>query len=95
MYLSSLPKVLEWDLNDEIVIFSLAENDISSGEPLEFENVEKFKNNINNLVQEKIFNVASEILNENQFYEYFFRILNSEIVKKFYTSNLFLDEKDN
>ena len=94
LFLSSLPEVLEWDLKDEIIIFSIVENDITHGLPIKFERLQKFKDNLQNLFHDKIFNIANEILNDNKFYEYFFEILKSEIVKKFYTSHLFLDEND-
>ena len=95
MYLSSLPEVLKWNLNDEIVIFSLANNDITHGDPNEFECVQIFKNQLENLEQNKIRKYIEEILNENEFYEYYFFLLNTDIVKKFFTIDLSINDISN
>lgn len=92
MFLSSLPEVLKWNLNDEVVIFSLANNDITHGDPNEFEYVQIFKNQLENLEQNKTRKCIEEILNENEFYEYYFFLLNSDIIKEFFTSNLSIND---
>lgn len=92
MFLSSLPEVFKWDLNDEVTILSLIDNDISSGDPIDFENVEKFKYRLKNLDQDKISKIVEEIFNDDLFYEYYFSILKSDIIKNFFTNNLCINE---
>ena len=92
MFLSSLPEVFKWDLNDEVTILSLVDNDISSGNPIDFENVEKFKYRLKNIEQDNISKIVGEIFNDDLFYDYYFSILKSDIIKNFFTNNLYIDE---
>jgi len=91
MYLSSLTEVLKWDLEDEIIIFSLVDYKIKYGAPNKFENIENYKKKIENLVQENILKIIYEIFNDNTFYEYYFSIMRSKIIENFFTSNLYLE----
>jgi len=77
------------DFQDEINIIALAEYSI----PSNFEKVHKLRNKIENLNQNDIFKIINEILNENDFYESYFSILKCNIVKMFFTSNLYKEEK--
>ena len=92
MYLSSLAEVLKWNFEDEINIFSLVDYNIIFDTPNEFENIENFKNKIENLEQENILKIINEIFNDDTFYEYYFSIMRSHIIKKFFKSNLYLEE---
>ena len=92
MYLSSLPEVLNWDLEDETIIFSLVDNDISHASPIEFEFVQIFKDRLKNLNQDKTIKIIEEILADDTFYDYYFSILNSGVVRNFFTSILKLNE---
>ena len=92
MYLSSLTEVLKWNFEDEINIFSLVDYNIIFDTPNEFENIENFKNKIENLEQENILKIINEIFNDDTFYEYYFSIMRSHIIKKFFKSNLYLEE---
>ena len=92
MYLSSLTEVLKWNFEDEINIFSLVDYNIIFDTPNEFENIENFKNKIENLEQENILKIIYEIFNDDTFYEYYFSIMRSHIIKKFFKSNLYLEE---
>lgn len=94
MKYSSLYEILtkfdKFDLNNELLIFGLADYNISYN----FEDFEKFINKLENLNQNDIIRIIKEILNENDFYETYFTILRTDIVKKFFTSILYLDEND-
>ena len=92
MYLSSLPEVLNWDLDDETIIFSLVDNDISHASPIEFEFVQIFKDRLKNLNQDKTIKIIEEILADDDFYDYYFSIMNSDIIRNFFTSILKLNE---
>ena len=82
-------ELFKLDLKDEINIISLAEYSI----PSNFEKVHKLRNKIENLNQNDIFKIIKEILNENVFYESYFSILKCHIVKTFFISNLYIEEK--
>ena len=92
MYLSSLTEVLKWNFEDEINIFSLVDYNIIFDTPNEFENIENFKNKIENLEQENILKIINEIFNDDTFYEYYFSIMRINIIKNFFKSNLYLEE---
>lgn len=92
MYLSSLAELLKWNFEDEINIFSLVDYNIIFDTPNEFENIENFKNKIENLEQENILKIINEIFNDDTFYEYYFSIMRSNIIKNFFKSNLYLEE---
>ena len=92
MYLSSLIEVLKWNLDDEIIIFSLIDNEISSSKPFQFENIENYKKKIENLEQENILKIINEIFNDDTFYDYYYLIMRSNIIEKFFTSNLYLEK---
>ena len=92
MYLSSLIEVLKWNFEDEINIFSLVDYNIIFDTPNEFENIENFKNKIENLEQENILKIINEIFNDDTFYDYYFLIMRSNIIEKFFTSNLYLEK---
>ena len=94
MYLSSLNEIFKWDLNDEVIIFSFSDSDITSRIYDEFEDTINFKNKLKNLNNNKILKIIEDILNEDNFYEIYFSILKCDIIKKIYTSNLYLDEND-
>ena len=79
MKYSSLCEILKYDLNDEINIFLLSEY-VSSGD---FLNIQKLKNGLENLNQNKIKGFIKDILNENEFYEHYFSILKCDIIKSF------------
>lgn len=95
MHLSSLPEILKLDLNDDATIFSFLDHTISQGDCYEFENARIFRNQLDNLNQEKIKKIIEEILNENEFFKYYFSALKSDITKKFFNSYLSVDEKNN
>jgi len=89
MRFSIFSEIFKLDFQDEINIIALAEYSI----PSNFEKVHKLRNKIENLNQNDIFKIINEILNENDFYESYFSILKCNIVKMFFTSNLYKEEK--
>ena len=91
MKYSSLCEILKYDLNDEINIFLLSEY-VSSGD---FLNIQKLKNELENLNQKKIKGFIKDILNENEFYEHYFSILKYDIIKSFFTNHLTINENTN
>jgi len=92
MYLSSLTEVLKWNFDNEINIFSLVDYNITYDIPCEFENIDNYKKKIENLEQENILKIINEIFNDDTFYDYYFSIMRNNIIKKFFTSNLYLEE---
>ena len=91
-YLSSLTEVLKWNFDNEINIFSLVDYNITYDIPCEFENIDNYKKKIENLEQENILKIINEIFNDDTFYDYYFSIMRNNIIKKFFTSNLYLEE---
>ena len=75
-----------FDLNNELLIFGLADYN--------FEDFQKFIIKLENLNQNDIIRIVKEILNENDFYDAYFSILRTDIVKFFFTTILYLDEGD-
>lgn len=95
MYLSSLPEVLKWNLEDETTIFSIVDNDISHASPIDFEYVQIFKDRLNNLDQDKTIKIIEEIMADNDFYDYYFTLMTCDIIKEFFTSVLKIEEGGN
>ena len=87
MKYSWFPEVIKFDLNDEFSIFAFYQDNFNS----DFNSIYKFKNKLENLTQN---NIIKNILNENDFYEKYFSILQSKIVKDFFTSNLIIKENE-
>ena len=87
MKYSILNEICKFDLENEINIFSLNEYKIVEN----FENIIKFKNGVENLEQKDIVKMIKDILNEDDFYEYYFSILKSEIISNFFNSHLCVD----
>ena len=75
-----------FDLNNELLIFGLADYN--------FEDFQKFIIKLENLNQNDIIRIFKDILNENDFYDAYFSILRTDIVKFFFTTILYLDEGD-
>ena len=90
MKYSLLNEIVKNDLNDEINIFAFAMLD-SYGD---FEIIQRFKKKLENLEQKTIIQFIEDILNDNNFYEQFFKILNSNIIKTFFTSHLLIGTKE-
>ena len=88
MKYSSLHEILKYNLNDEINIFALSNYYAST----DFGYIQKYIKGIENLDQKNIIQIIKEILNENDFYEFYFSILKSDIIKNFFTSDLITDE---
>ena len=84
MKYSCFHEIFNYDLNNEINIFALFNYAATD----KFINIEKFKKKLENLDQKRIIQLIKEILNDNDFYEHYFSILNSEIIKSFFTSDL-------
>ena len=90
MFLSSLHEIFKWNLDDEIIIFSFSEFNLNN----KFNKMEKFKNKLKNLNDDKILKMIEDILDEDNFYKIYFTILKSSIVENFFSSNLYLGEND-
>ena len=90
MFLSSLHEIFKWNLDDEIIIFSFSEFKLNN----KFNKMEKFKNKLKNLNDDKILKMIEDILDEDNFYKIYFTILKSSIVENFFSSNLYLGEND-
>ena len=90
MKYSLLNEIVKNDLNDEINIFAFAMLDSYS----DFEIIQRFKKKLENLEQKTIIQFIEDILNDNNFYEQFFKILNSNIIKTFFTSHLLIGTKE-
>lgn len=88
MKFSSLSEIFKLNLNDELIILALAEYDI----PTDFEKFQKLIFNLGNLKQDKITTIINEILNKDDFYNSYFSILKTDIIKNFFTSHLYIDE---
>ena len=87
MKYSILNEICKFDLENEINIFSLNEYKIVEN----FENIIKFKNGVENLEQKDIVKMIKDILYGDDFYEYYFSILKSEIISNFFNSHLCVD----
>ena len=79
-------EVIKYDWNDEFFILSFSEYSLKD----DFHLIHKMKNKIENLQQIKIAEIIKEILNNNDFYELYFSILESNIIKEFFTNNLII-----
>ena len=91
MKYSWFPEVIKFGLDSEFSIFSFYSYDFKN----KFDFIHKFKIKLENLEQNNIIKIIKEILNENDFYEKYFSILQSNIVKEFFTSNLIIKENEN
>ena len=60
--------------------------------PTDFEKFQKLMFKLGNLNQDKITTIINEILNKDDFYNSYFSILKTDIIKEFFTSHLYLDE---
>ena len=83
-------EIIKFNLNKENNIFVLVKF-IASNNLLGIKNLQK---QIENLNTDKIKNLIKEILNENDFYDKYFSILKCDIFKKFFTSHITTDEKN-
>ena len=83
-------EIIKFNLNKENNIFVLVKF-IASNNLLGIKNLQKQIENLNN---DKIKNLIKEILNENDFYDKYFSILKCDIIKKFFTSHITTDEKN-
>ena len=83
-------EIIKFNLNKENNIFVLVKF-IASNNLLGIKNLQK---QIENLNTDKIKNLIKEILNENDFYDKYFSILKCDIIKKFFTSHITNDEKN-
>ena len=90
MKYSWFPEVIKFNLDSEFSIFAFSRYDINT----DFHLIHKFKNKLENLKQNNIIKIIKEILNDNDFYEHYFSILESNIVKDFFTSNI-IKENEN
>lgn len=95
MSLSYIPQIALWNLNEEEILFSVVDNNICLAKSDEFEKLDLFKRRLKNLEQDNILKIVKEIMNDNEYFEYFFSILRNDIIKYFFTSYLYLDENDN
>ena len=91
MKYSWFPEVYKFGLNNEFSIFALSRYQI----PTEFDLIHKFKIKLENLEQKNIIKIIKEIMNDNDFYDLYFSILKSSIIKDFFTSYLYINENDN
>ena len=91
MEYSWFPEVFKFGLDNEISIFAFSQYKIST----EFDLIHKFKIKLENLEQKNIINIIKEILDDNDFYDHYFSILKSDIIKDFFNSNLTVNENDN
>ena len=87
---SCLSEIFKCDLNKEINIFAFSTYIIDT----QYSQIQNFKHRMENLEQKKILQIIKDILNENNFYEHYFSILRCDIIKKFFTSNLYVNEND-
>ena len=88
---SWFPEIIKYDWDNEFSIFAFSEYYLNDY----FHLIHKFKNKIENLQQNNIAKIIKEILNNNDFYEQYFSILQSKIVKEFFTNNLIKKENSN
>ena len=91
MLYSWFPEVWKYGLDSELGIFAFSRYKISE----EFNKIQKFKMKLENLEQKNIIKLIKDILNDNDFFEKYFSILKSNIVKDFFNSYLTINEKDN
>ena len=91
MLYSWFPEVWKYGLDSELGIFAFSQYKISE----EFNKIQKFKMKLENLEQKNIIKLIKDILNDNDFFEKYFSILKSNIVKDFFNSYLTINEKDN
>ena len=91
MLYSWFPEVWKYGLDSELSIFAFSRYKISE----EFNKIQKFKMKLENLEQKNIIKLIKDILNDNDFFEKYFSILKSNIVKDFFNSYLTINEKDN
>ena len=91
MLYSWFPEVWKYGLDSELGIFAFSRYKISE----EFNKIQKFKMKLENLEQKDIIKLIKDILNDNDFFEKYFSILKSNIVKDFFNSYLTINEKDN
>ena len=91
MSYSWFPEVWKYGLDSELSIFAFSRYKISE----EFNKIQKFKMKLENLEQKDIIKLIKDILNDNDFFEKYFSILKSNIVKDFFNSYLTINEKDN
>ena len=84
-------EIIKYDLNDETNVFVLSKYLGNK----DFLGIKMLKKQLENLSNNKIKDIIKEILNENDLYEQYFSILNSDIIKKFFTSHLITNENTN
>ena len=91
-----LPKIfINIGLDNEILISSLLEPyDITNNCSMFYKKYEDIKNNIDNLNNSEIEKEIEDILKEDEIYELFFRILETNYVKTFFTNIIYLGEND-
>ena len=77
----------KYDLNDEIIIFAFSKYDV----PNQFMDIQKLINKVKYLEQNKIIGIIKDILNENDFYEYYFSLLKCNIISTFFISHLAIE----
>lgn len=92
MYLSSFKKFFDMNLNNEILICTILMENFRLGANNSLDLIENTENNVENLDNDEISEMIEDILNDNEFYKLFFLILKTDIVKKFFTNILYLDE---
>jgi hypothetical protein len=92
--LLNINKILDIDFEDEVNMFSLIDSHIVSRFSPDFELFYQFKNKlkIENIYQDKILRNIRTIIDDNEFYKTYFSILRSDVVKNFFTSNLYLKD---
>ena len=94
MYLSSPIKLIESDMNDEILICAINESNLCYDIIQAFESIDDIKRNVENLEQDEISDIVKNIFEDKRFYYQFFSILKCEFIKKFFTKYLCLYEKE-
>ena len=90
MKYSWFPEIFKFGLENESTIFAFSLYTI----PEELRHIQKFKMKLENLEQKNIIAMIKEILYENDFYEHFFSILKSDIIKEFFSSYVIIDENE-
>jgi hypothetical protein len=93
MYLSSFKKFFDMDLSNEILLCSLIDPKFVFFSEQSFDLIDNIEKNVENLENDETREIIKEILNDNKFYNLFFLILKSDIVKEFFTNNIYFDEK--
>ena len=92
MYLSSFKKFFDMNLDNEILFCSMLMPNFEFGATNQLELITNTENNVINLEDDEIREIIKEILNGDKFYKYFFSILKTDLVKKFLTNIIYLDE---